>query len=198
MSMSMWRHGVGKTFMAAVAVAVVGGVLPSSASAHAVAAGAATSPAAQASDAVPAQAEAASTLAAQTGEPVEVLFERTEYSEVFAQPDGSFKLTQSTAPQRVRASDGSWKPVDVTLAKRADGRIAPKAAVVDLSFSGKGAGGDLIRIGDRNSHTLTLGWDPQARHRVGPGRHRGDCKGFPANRQDPVPGQGPYTVALDL
>ncbi|MGW6738064.1 hypothetical protein [Streptomyces sp. NPDC055013] len=128
MSTSMWRHGVGKTFMAAVAVAVVGGVLPSSVSAHAVAAGgAATSPAAQASDAIPAQAEAASTLAAQTGEPVEVLFERTEYSEVFAQPDGSFKLTQSTAPQRVRTSDRSWKPVDVTLAKRADGRIAPKA-----------------------------------------------------------------------
>ncbi|SEB60719.1 LamG-like jellyroll fold domain-containing protein [Streptomyces sp. PAN_FS17] len=160
MSMSTWRHSIGKTFMASVAVAVVGGLLPSSATAHAMAARAtATSPAAQAPDAVPAEAEAASALAAETGDPVEVLFERTEYSEVFAQPDGSFKLTQSTTPQRVRESDGSWKPVDVTLAKRTDGRIAPKAAVVDLSFSGKGDGGDLIRIGDRNGHILTLGWD---------------------------------------
>ncbi|WP_330358903.1 LamG-like jellyroll fold domain-containing protein [Streptomyces chartreusis] len=90
---------------------------------------------------------------------MEVQFERTEYSQVFAQPDGSFQLTQSTAPQRVRASDGSWKPVDVTLAKRADGRIAPNGAVVDLSFSGQGTGADLIRIGDRAGHSLSLGWN---------------------------------------
>ncbi|MFF6980216.1 LamG-like jellyroll fold domain-containing protein [Streptomyces sp. NPDC008343] len=88
-----------------------------------------------------------------------MLFERTEYSQVFAQPDGSFELTQSTTPQRVRASDGTWKPVDVTLAKRADGRIAPKGAVVDLSFSGKGTSSDMIRIGDGDGHALSLGWD---------------------------------------
>ncbi|GHH13200.1 LamG-like jellyroll fold domain-containing protein [Streptomyces lanatus] len=159
MSMSAWRHSAGKAFAAAVTAAVMGGVLPSTAAAHAVTAdAAAASPAAQAANAIPAEAEAASTLAAQAGEPVEVLFERTEYSEVFAQPDGSFKLTQSTTPQRARASDGSWKQVDVKLAKRADGRIAPKGAVVDLSFSGKGTGADLIRIGDRNGHALTLGW----------------------------------------
>ncbi|AZQ40163.1 LamG domain-containing protein [Streptomyces cyaneochromogenes] len=155
----MWRRSIGKTFLTAVAVAVVGGVLPPSAAAHAVTANAAAvQDAGQASDAIPAEAETASTLAAQSGEPVEVPFERTEYSQVFAQPDGSFKLTQSTTPQHARASDGSWKPVDVTLAKRADGRIAPKSAVVDLSFSGKGTGSDMIRIGYRNGHMLTLGW----------------------------------------
>ncbi|MBA4861876.1 LamG domain-containing protein, partial [Streptomyces sp. PSKA54] len=108
---------------------------------------------------IPQEAQSAVARAAETGEPVEVLYERTEYSQVFAQPDGSFKLTQSTTPQRVKGSDGSWQPVDVTLEKRADGRIAPKGAVVDLSFAGKGAGSDMIRIGDRKGHALTLGWD---------------------------------------
>lgn len=149
------RHGVGKAFLAAVTVAVVVGVLPPGAAAHAVTVDA---EATRTADAAPAEARAASTLAAQTDEPVEVLYERTEYSQVFAQPDGSFKLTQSTTPKRVRASDGSWKPVDVTLIKRADGRIAPKGAVVDLSFSGQGTGADMIRIGDRKGHTLRLGW----------------------------------------
>ncbi|MEV5432056.1 LamG-like jellyroll fold domain-containing protein [Streptomyces sp. NPDC052701] len=155
MSASMWRHSVGKTFLTAVTVAVVGGVLPLGGAARAVTADAEGT---QTAASAPAEAEAASALAAQTGEPVEVLYERTEHSQVFAQPDGGFKLTQTTAPQRVRASDGSWKPVDVTLAKRADGRIAPRGAVVDLSFSGQGNGSDMIRIGDRNGHTLSLGW----------------------------------------
>jgi hypothetical protein len=156
MSMSLWRRRAGRTFLTAVTLAVAGGMLPPAAVATAATP---TQSAGQGSQAAPAQAESAATRAARTGEPVEVLFERTEYSQVFAQPDGTYKLTQSTTPQRVRASDGTWQPVDVTLAKRADGRIAPKGAVVDLSFSAQGSGSDLIRIGDRKGHSLSLGWD---------------------------------------
>ena len=95
--------------------------------------------------------------AEQTDKPVEVVSERTPYSTTIANPDGTFTLTQSTTPQRTRAADGSWQPVDATLVHRPDGTIGPKSAVVDLDFSAGGNGKDLIRIGnDRGA--LRLGW----------------------------------------
>lgn len=158
--MSVWSHGAVRAFTTAVAITVTAGAVPvlsgPGGSAHAAERLSASGP--TGTGAAPQTAQSASALAARTGGPVEVLYERTEYSQVFAQPDGGFKLTQSTSPQRVRASDGSWKSVDVTLERRADGRIAPKSAVVDLSFSGAGTGADMIRVSDRKGHTLTLGW----------------------------------------
>ncbi|MGH4029286.1 LamG domain-containing protein [Actinomycetota bacterium Odt1-20B] len=74
-----------------------------------------------------------------------------------ANPDGTFVLTQSTEPQRARAKDGSWRDVDVTLEKRPDGTVGPKAAVVDLSFSGGGSGSGLLRLG-RDGQGVKLGW----------------------------------------
>lgn len=88
--------------------------------------------------------QSASERAAATGEPVEVTAARTEYSNTVANPDGTFTLTQSTQPQRARAEDGTWTDVDVTLEKRADGSVGPKAAVVDMSFSGGGSGSGLL------------------------------------------------------
>ncbi|MEU5057469.1 MULTISPECIES: LamG-like jellyroll fold domain-containing protein [unclassified Streptomyces] len=75
-----------------------------------------------------------------------------------ANPDSTFTLTQSTQPQRARGSDGAWRDVDVTLEKRADGTIGPKAAVADLAFSGGGSGATLIRLGHGPDQELTLGW----------------------------------------
>ncbi|MEV6654864.1 hypothetical protein [Streptomyces sp. NPDC051219] len=104
--------------------------------------------------------ESPSALAAASGEPVEVVAERTEYTQTMANPDGTFTLTQSTTPQRVRADDGSWESVDATLERRVDGTVGPKAAVVHLAFSGGGSGKDLIRLSnDRGA--LTLGWPGQ-------------------------------------
>ncbi|WP_345035773.1 LamG domain-containing protein [Streptomyces sannanensis] len=74
-----------------------------------------------------------------------------------ANPDGTYTLTQSTTPQRARVEDGSWRSVDVTLERRADGSIGPKAAVVDLAFSDGGSGTDLIRLGNSKG-SLELGW----------------------------------------
>ncbi|MFG2402612.1 LamG domain-containing protein [Streptomyces lydicus] len=95
--------------------------------------------------------------AAATGEPVEVTSERTEYSKTLANPDGTFTLTQSTTPQRTRAADGSWQDIDTTLVRRADGTIGPKATVVDLNFSGGGAGAGMLQLG-RGDQSMNLGW----------------------------------------
>ncbi|WP_331452548.1 LamG-like jellyroll fold domain-containing protein [Streptomyces sp. SS162] len=104
-----------------------------------------------------ASASDASALAAETGEPVEVVAERTEYTTTTANPDGTYTLTQSTTPQRVRGHDGSWRSVDVTLERRPDGTVGPKAAVADVAFSG---GGDenLLRLGARQGGSVTLRW----------------------------------------
>ncbi|MFF3687495.1 LamG domain-containing protein [Streptomyces sp. NPDC002187] len=92
-----------------------------------------------------------------SGKPVEVTAERTEYSVTEANPDGSFTLTQSAVPQRVKKGDGTWAEVDPTLEKRADGRLAPKGAVVDLSFSGGGSGSDMLRLAE-DGRAIKLGW----------------------------------------
>ncbi|MHA5048806.1 laminin G domain-containing protein [Streptomyces sp. SD15] len=92
-----------------------------------------------------------------SGEPVEVTADRTEYSTTHANPEGSFKLTQSTTPQRVKNSDGTWGTVDPTLERRPDGRIAPTGAVVDLSFSGGGPGSEMLHLAD-DGRSITLGW----------------------------------------
>ncbi|MFJ5218723.1 LamG domain-containing protein [Streptomyces sp. NPDC088354] len=98
-----------------------------------------------------------SATAAETGERVEVIGLRDEYAQTFANPDGTFTLEQATVPQRVKAADGTWLDPDATLERRADGRIAPKAAVVDVSFSGGGAGEGMLRIAE-GGKSLSLGW----------------------------------------
>jgi hypothetical protein len=57
---------------------------------------------------------------------------------VVANPDGSFTMTESVLPIRVRRGAG-WVPVDTTLARTADGMVAPRATVLDIAFSGGGS-----------------------------------------------------------
>ena len=109
--------------------------------------------------AAPAGADAARTAAAQaaagSGQAVEVESLRTETEQVFANPDGTFTLSQSVLPVRVRRGAG-WVPVDTTLHRRADGSIAPAAAAVDLTLSGGGAAA-LVRV-SKDGHEFGLGW----------------------------------------
>lgn len=99
--------------------------------------------------------------ATETGERVEVVGERTEYATVFANPDGStLTLEQSVAPVRVKDQDGDWVKPDPVLERRSDGSVAPKAAAVDLSFSGGGDDGALVRIA-REGRSIALGWSGQ-------------------------------------
>ena len=77
----------------------------------------------------------ASALAASAGQPVEVLSDRTDYAQTFADPDGGFTLDESASPVRVQQPDGSWVPVD-PLAQQPDGSYAPAAITAGLKLSG--------------------------------------------------------------
>ncbi|MET9383845.1 LamG domain-containing protein [Streptomyces sp. NPDC002928] len=95
--------------------------------------------------------------ARQTGQRVEVTGQRTERDTVFANPDGTFRLEESAVPVRVATSGGGWQSPDATLQVRADGRIAPKAAAVDMVFSGGGTSDPLVSI-DEGGRKLSVGW----------------------------------------
>ncbi|MEU3251883.1 LamG domain-containing protein [Streptomyces sp. NPDC006997] len=96
--------------------------------------------------------------AAESGERVEVVGERSERTTVYANPDGfTFTLEESAVPVRVAAPDGGWRTPDATLEVRADGTVAPKAAAVDMAFSGGGRGAPLARI-TAQGRSLELGW----------------------------------------
>ncbi|MFG2607183.1 LamG domain-containing protein [Streptomyces sp. NPDC048514] len=96
--------------------------------------------------------------ASETGNRVEVTGARTEFATTYANPDGeTFRLEQSAVPVRVRSADGTWTRPDATLAFRADGSVAPKAAAVGLSFSAGGDGSDLVTI-ERDGRSMSLGW----------------------------------------
>lgn len=105
---------------------------------------------------VPEQADeaAARRMLGKCGKPVEILGERTEYAQVFLNPDGSRTLEQSVEPTRVRRGDG-WVPVDATLRRTPKG-VVPRATVLPMTFS---AGGDgligSLRDGDRE---LAVTW----------------------------------------
>jgi hypothetical protein len=59
--------------------------------------------------------------AAASDAPVEVLAERTEASQVFAEPDGRLSLEVGVVPQWVRQADGSWRDVDLNLDRGSGG-----------------------------------------------------------------------------
>jgi len=104
----------------------------------------------------PTPLDLASDQARATGEAVEVVAERAEDELLFANPDGSFTSEITAGPQRVEQADGSWSEIDTTLVRRPDGSVGPRAAAVDLSFSGGGTG-DLIRLAE-DGKALAYGW----------------------------------------
>jgi hypothetical protein len=101
-------------------------------------------------------AQTPSEQAAASGEPVEVTAERTEYSQTFANPDGTYTLKQGTAPQRAKDASGEWHDIDTTLVRRSDGTIGPRYAVVDESFSA-GGGEDMVRL-EQGQRALSIRW----------------------------------------
>lgn len=70
---------------------------------------------------------------------VEVLSERTDRSETFANPDGSWTTTEYTGPVRVKDGRGAWHGIDTTLVQDPkSGSWHPRWASADLSFSNGG------------------------------------------------------------
>ncbi|MFJ6945302.1 VCBS repeat-containing protein [Streptomyces wuyuanensis] len=82
-------------------------------------------------------ADAASAEAADTGERVEVKALRTETTEIYANPDGSFTSEQYALAQRVRKG-GKLVDLDTSLARNPDGSYSARATEVQVTFSGGG------------------------------------------------------------
>lgn len=98
----------------------------------------------------------AAAAAAESGERVEVTAARTEESQVFANPDGTFTQETSAAPVRARQDDGSWAAIDTTLVRAGDGSVRAKSTTARVEFS---SGGDqqLVTLSSDGA-SLSFGW----------------------------------------
>ncbi|GAA1562300.1 hypothetical protein GCM10009827_099770 [Dactylosporangium maewongense] len=95
------------------------------------------------------------TEAKRTSRPVEILERRTETTEYFANPSGTYTMRQYTVPVRVKQGT-TWVPVDLTLQRAPGGGVHSKAGPVDVTFSG-GGNGDVVRVRD-HGREFTLTW----------------------------------------
>ncbi|MFF3979177.1 VCBS repeat-containing protein [Streptomyces sp. NPDC001828] len=93
--------------------------------------------------------------AARSGHRVELLSRRTETTQVFANPSGTFTEERYATAQRVRQGN-KLVDIDPTLRAGADGRLTPKATAVGLEFSGGGTG-PLATI-TRDGRSMSLSW----------------------------------------
>ncbi|MET9402416.1 ricin-type beta-trefoil lectin domain protein [Kitasatospora sp. NPDC002965] len=84
--------------------------------------------------------QAARAEAKQTGRAVTIDALTTETSQTSANPDGTLTFSSAPVPERTKAADGSWRPVDATLRGNPDGTVTPTAVGSALSFSGGGNG----------------------------------------------------------
>jgi len=101
---------------------------------------------------------AASQKAAESGSPVEVTAETTPTQLVTAQPDGTFTVDFDPVPVRAKTASG-WVPVDTDLETTSSGRITPKAAAAEISFSGGGSRDPLASITQNGkNYSVTSPW----------------------------------------
>ncbi|GGW30660.1 DNRLRE domain-containing protein [Streptomyces xantholiticus] len=77
------------------------------------------------------------TEAEKTGKKVVVTDETTPTTYTVANPDGTLTTELTAGPERIW-KNGTWRKVDVTLAKGPDGSIAPKTHPNSLRLGGKG------------------------------------------------------------
>ncbi|MFF5711811.1 FG-GAP-like repeat-containing protein [Streptomyces sp. NPDC012756] len=90
-----------------------------------------------------------------SGKPVELVTARTELSDTWVNPDGTFTVKRYGTVVRVLRG-GAWVPTDPTLEFAADGSVRPRATSVTVSFSGGGTG--PILTGVKDGRTLSLSW----------------------------------------
>ncbi|MEV7923951.1 ricin-type beta-trefoil lectin domain protein [Kitasatospora sp. NPDC088779] len=75
---------------------------------------------------------------------IEVTNARTEFTTLWANPDGTLTSDRSTGPIRMKLGE-AWVPVDTTLVQTPDGKVAPKAHPGGVVFEGGDAG---VTVGD--------------------------------------------------
>jgi hypothetical protein len=90
-----------------------------------------------------------------TGKPVPVDALTTDDSTTVANPDGTFTLTTTVLPTRMRDAAGAWENIDPTLRGNADGSISTRATPNALTLSGGGTG-PVVTLADRSGHALAL------------------------------------------
>jgi RHS repeat-associated protein len=66
--------------------------------------------------------------------------------DVFSNPDGSVSRRVYTGQVNRKQADGTWAPLDLALARRADGRLAPRSGDLALDVAPKGDAKDLVRL----------------------------------------------------
>ncbi|GHJ37263.1 hypothetical protein [Streptomyces sp. TS71-3] len=150
---------LGLSVMVGVATAVPVAAAPSAtvgslAAAHA-SAGEAEGVSGDSGAAAEAGEDAALAQAARTGKNVEVLSQRSESGEVYAEPSGALEAVEHVRPVRARVG-GGWKDVDTALSKRPDGSLAPGVSTVATSFSGGGST-PLVTL-EKAGRRLSLSW----------------------------------------
>ncbi|MFE9207524.1 DNRLRE domain-containing protein [Micromonospora sp. NPDC007230] len=104
--------------------------------------------------------EAAAVVTARmTGKRVLISGLTTETTEFWALPSGSVEAKVSAGPVRMRDDQGGWVDVDLTLQRKADGSVVPKAHPAGLTLSGPAGPGehDLVSLGTAGRRS-TLGW----------------------------------------
>ncbi|MEV6120089.1 LamG-like jellyroll fold domain-containing protein [Streptomyces sp. NPDC052077] len=87
---------------------------------------------------------------------MEISAQRGESREVFATPEGRLEAREYLRPVWARGQ-GGWKRVDTSLVVTGEGMVAPRAATVDVEFSGGGGAVPLVRM-RRAGRELSLGW----------------------------------------
>jgi RHS repeat-associated protein len=78
--------------------------------------------------------------AREQGVRIEDLSQRTETTQVFANPDSTWTREDSAEPVRAKDDQGNWHDLDTTLVER-DGTVEPRYAPYDLALSD---GGDRV------------------------------------------------------
>lgn len=76
------------------------------------------------------------------GHRVEDVSQRSEFTRVYANPDGTWTASTASDPEQVRDAAGRWHGIDTSLSA-VGGRLAPAYATTDVSFS---AGGDAVAV----------------------------------------------------
>ncbi len=130
--------------------------------------------------------EEAQKVARRTRQRVKVLDLTTQTEQTWANPDGSWTTETATGPERVKARDGAWHPIDTRLVDR-DGVLAPAYAATDLTLSNGGT--STFASLTRDGMKLAWRW---------PGKlPKPTVQGDTATYQDVVPGGDLVVTALD-
>lgn len=112
--------------------------------------GAASASALQADEGVRPDSASAMVTARVSGKPVEDISQRDEFTQVFANPDGTWTSQTASGPERVATGDGSWEDIDTTLSSTTDG-VVPAATTADVVFS-PGGNKTLVAMREGDEH----------------------------------------------